>query len=83
MVCKTILLEEWVTRGISNLSNQEMDHCTNEIVARLGLFARIFLAYLYFFFTADWSLLPVHFVMACINLSSVGGEKVRSGGKTD
>ena len=49
MVCKTILLEEWVTRGISNLSNQEMDHCTNEIVARLGLFARIFLAYLYFF----------------------------------
>lgn len=35
------------------------------------------------FFTADWSLLPVHFVMACINLSSVGGEKVRSEGKTD
>ena len=50
MVCKSILLEEWVTRGISNLSNQEMDHCTNEIVARLGLFARIFLAYLYFFY---------------------------------
>ena len=84
MACKTILLEEWDTRRKSNLSNQEMDHCTNEIVARLRLFARSFLACLYFFFTAYWSSLPVHFViMACINLSSVGAEKIRSGGETD